>query len=142
MSSYSDKDNMAKKWRIGNGQMHACVQTYKSETKVHIRWFELGDDDMWFPTRRGITLFWEEWEDLISKISLINSEFRRQSGQLVESVETRPPWYRRHGLGGLQVHPHLLPKINDPNKDIDPSKPDNANDISFDKKRKHDILDL
>ena len=80
-----------KKWQLGNN-MHACVQTYRSETKLHIRYFELDDESRWYPTKKGITLTWDEWENLSSIIAEINSEFRKQTGQRIESVAKRPSY--------------------------------------------------
>ena len=85
------------KWCIGSGQVYAYVQSYKDETKVHLRNFHIVESGKSFPTKKGVTLDIEEWEALKSLVQTIDLEFRKQLSQRIETTETRPPWYYGSG---------------------------------------------
>ena len=87
------------KWCIGSGQVYAYVQSYKDKTKVHLRNFHIVESGKCFPTKKGVTLNFEEWEDLKSLIQTIDLEFRKQLCQRVETSEKHPPWH--YGVGEI-----------------------------------------
>ena len=81
------------KWRLGSGQVHACIQSYKGVSKVHLRNFRMVRSGKWLPTVKGVTLDREEWEHLKSLVQVIDLEFRKQLSKRVETSESRLPWY-------------------------------------------------
>ena len=66
------------KLRIGSRRVRAYVQSFKNETKVHIRNFDTVESGECFPTKKGVTLNLEEWESLKSHIQTLDSEFKRK----------------------------------------------------------------
>lgn len=73
------------KWRLGSGQVYACVQTFKGVHKVHIRNFFQGDSGKLLATVKGVALGSEEWESLKSLIQTIDLEFKRRLTQQFET---------------------------------------------------------
>ena len=90
------------KWSLGSGQIHAYVQTYKDVPKVHLRHFKLVAPERGFPTQKGVTLNWDEWESLKSLISTIDLEFRKQLSKQIETVYSQRPWC--HGVGEIPAN--------------------------------------
>ena len=87
------------KWSLGSGQVYAYVQSYKDETKVHLRNFLIVGSGKCYPTEKGVTLNFEEWEAFKSLIQTIDLEFRKQLSQRVETSEKHPPWH--YGVGEI-----------------------------------------
>ena len=86
------------KWRLSSGQIHAYVQTYKGVSKVHLRNFKLVESGKWLPTVKGVTLNWDEWENLKSLIQTIDLEFKKQLSQRIETSGSTS-WY--YGAGEI-----------------------------------------
>ena len=91
------------KWCIGSGQVYAYVQSYKDISKVHLRNFCTVGSRKCYPTEKGVTLDFDEWEVFKSLIQTIDSEFRRQLSQRVETSEKHPPW--QYGVGEIPPTP-------------------------------------
>ena len=85
------------KWRIGSGQVYAYAQSYKDELKVHIRKFQIVESGKCFPTKKGVTLSFKEWEAFKSLVQTIDLEFRKQLSQRIETTETQSPWCNDFG---------------------------------------------
>ena len=66
------------KWALGSRGIHASVSTFKDQMKIHIRYHSEVDAGKVVPTKKGITLSYEEWVTLGQYWEEIQQELDRQ----------------------------------------------------------------
>ena len=63
--------------RSGEKALNALVKEYEGQVLIHFRhYFKASGQDRWYPTKRGVALTLEEWDNLIEAIISIDAEVR------------------------------------------------------------------
>lgn len=65
-------------WVLGGRGIYASVNTFKGDTKIHLRKYAKSPEDGTIhPTKTGITLNPSEWATLLDCMSIIDGEVKR-----------------------------------------------------------------
>ena len=92
-------------WRLGPRPIFATISTYKGIHKVHLRYFKLSENGKWLPSKNGVALNYDEWENFKSLINSIDLEYRRIVSQRIETI---PVFDMSHiQQGNVQAFPSI-----------------------------------
>ena len=64
-------------WALGGRGIYVTVNTFKGETKIHVRKYTRGDSGQIHPTKNGITLNPAEWRIFLENVETIDNEVKR-----------------------------------------------------------------
>ena len=84
MAQYQNMSNPM--WKLGSRPIFATVSTYKGVNKVHLRHYKLSAEGLWLPSKTGVALNSDEWENFKSLIDTIDLEYRRVNSQKIETI--------------------------------------------------------
>ena len=77
--------------RSGEKALNVLVKEYKGQVLIHFRhYFKATGQDRWCPTKKGVALTLEEWDNLIEAFVSIDAEVRRLPCKN-EQIEPLPP---------------------------------------------------
>lgn len=70
----NSRDNM---WALGGRGIYVCVNTFKGDTKIHIRKYSRNDSGRLHATKDGITLNPSEWQTFMDSLGMVDQEVKR-----------------------------------------------------------------
>ena len=64
--------------RSGEKALNVLVKEYEGQVLIHFwHYFKASGQDRWYPTKRGVALTLEEWDNSIEAFVIIDAEVRR-----------------------------------------------------------------
>ena len=64
--------------RNGENALKVVVKEYEGQVLIHLRhYFKAAGEDRWYPTKKGVALTLEEWDNLTESFVSIDAEVRR-----------------------------------------------------------------
>ena len=77
--------------RSGEKALNVVVKEYEGQVLIHFRhYFKVSGEDRWYPSKKGVALTLEEWDNLNESIISIDAEVRRLRCKN-EQIEPLPP---------------------------------------------------
>ena len=84
-------------WALGGRGIYVTVNTFKGETKIHVRKYARDDESgQIHPTKNGITLSPVEWRTFFENVETIDNEVKRLENvrggtSVAQSLATNSP---------------------------------------------------
>ena len=87
--------------RSGEKALNVLVKEYEGQVLIHFRhYFKASGQDRWYPTKKGVALTLEEWDNLIEAFVSIDAEVRRLRCKN-EQIDPLPPKGIKRNLQSL-----------------------------------------
>ena len=84
--------------RSGEKALNVVVKEYEGQVLIHFRhYFKASEEDRWYSTKKGVTLTFEEWDNLNESFVNIDAEVRRLRCKN-EQIEPLPPKRTKRNL--------------------------------------------
>ena len=81
----------------GDKDFRVVVKEYEGQVLIHFRhYFKASGEDRWYPTKKGVTLTLEEWDNLNESFVSIDAEVRRLRCKNEQVDPVPPKGIKRH----------------------------------------------